>query len=612
MFKDKFLTILVLLSAASVLVLAAFNVFFLLPSFSDLLTDVSESDAVRIASHLGNSILLDQVPVERGPVPAAFRDKAELMRKDFKLMKLLVFSPSGETIYSSDPGDIGHVVKEGFFFEVVAKGKVYTEFVKKGSRSISGQTAKADVIETYVPIMKDGAFVGAAEVYMDITGRRTRDAMLRMESLSTLVVLGCGLLAVVVIASLRAGKSATARRKAEEALQKSEHFLQAIIETEPECVKLLASDGTLLKMNRAGLAMIEADSFGQVKGQPISGLISQDHRQAFERLNEEVFGGKSGVLEFEVTGLKGRRLWLETHAVPLLDEKGEIIAALGITRNITAQKQAVAALEGEIAERKRAEEEIKKLNEELQQRAKQLEQSYADLESFSFGASHDLREPLIVIEWFSGNLLKRYRNELDDQGKEALNLIRDKAKQMAQLINDLLSFSRLSTKELSKSHIDMEALTREVIAGMKEIIGERDVQLEVGSMPPAWGDPSMIRQVLINLLSNALKYTRTKAAARIEVGGSEKESENIYYVKDNGIGFRSDEIDSLFGLFQRLQSSQEFEGTGVGLAVAKRVVEKHGGHMWAEGQVNEGATFFFSLTMPKSESRASSTYQLPG
>ncbi len=600
MFKDRFLTILVLLSAASVLTLAAFNVFFLFPSFSHLLADVSEDDAVRIASHLGNIILSDRIPVERGSMPSAFREKAELLRKDFKLMKLLIFSPSGETVYSSDPGDIGHIVNERFFSEVVAKGKVYTEFVKKDSRSVSGQTAKTDVIETYVPIMKDGAFIGAAEVYMDITGRRKRDSTLRTESFSALALLSYGLLAAVIIASLRARKSATAHRKAEEALQKSERFLQAIIETEPECVKLLARDGAVLKMNRAGLAMIEADSFDQVEGRPISALISQDHRQAFERLNEEVFQGRSGALEFEVTGLKGKRLWLETHAVPLFDEKGEIIAALGITRDITTQKQAVATMEKEIAERKRAEEEIKELNEELQRRAKQLEQSYADLESFSFGASHDLREPLVVIEWFSGNLLKKYQNELDDEGRETLTLIRDKAKQMARLINDLLSFSRLSTKELHKSRIDIEALTREVIVGMKEAIGGRDVQLEVGAMPPAWGDPSMIRQVLTNLLSNALKFTRTRAVARIEVGGSEKESENIYYVKDNGIGFRSDEIGGLFGLFQRLQSSQEFEGTGVGLALAKRVVEKHGGRMWAEGEADKGATFFFSLARPES------------
>jgi PAS domain S-box-containing protein len=600
MFKDKFLTIIVLLSVTSVLVLAAFNVFFLFPSFTALLTEVSENDSVRIATYLGNKILSENISLQRGALPDALKEDGELLRKEFKLMKILIFSPSGETIYSSDPGDVGHVVNKRFFYEVVAKGKVYTEFVKNDARSASGQRVTADVVDTYVPIMKEGKFFGAAEVYMDVTRRRIRNSTLQRESFSALVALGFGLLAAVIIVSLRANKSATARRKAEDALQKSEHFLRTIIETEPECVKLLARDGTVLKMNRAGLAMIEADSFDQVKGQPILALISQDHRQAFERLNQEVFQGKSGTLEFRVTGLKGRGLWLETHAVPLLSERGEIIAALGITRDITAEKQAVAALESEIAERKKAEEEIRKLNEELQRRAKQLEQSFTDLESFSFTASHDLREPLIVIEWFSGNLLKKYGNELDDDGKETLTLIREKAKQMAQLINDLLSFSLISTKEVRKSRIDMEALTKEVFAGMKTAIGGRDVQLEVNDMPAAWGDPAMMRQVLINLLSNALKYTRTRAAARIEAGGSEKESEHIYYVKDNGIGFRNDDLDSLFGLFQRLQSSQEVEGTGVGLAIVKRVVEKHGGRVWAEGKVNEGATFFFSLPPAKS------------
>ncbi len=595
MFKDRFLTIIVLLSVLSVLVLAAFSAFFLLPSFTALLDEVSENDAIRVASHIGNKIASENIPLERGPLSGSFSEDAELLRKDFNLMKVLIFSPSGETIYSSDPSDMGHRVDEPFFSEIVVRGKVYTEFVKKNTLSASGQRVTADVVETYVPIMRGGTFLGAVEVYMDITGRRARNSALQVESFSALLVLGFGLLAVIIFTSFRASRSATAHRKAEEALQKSEHLLQTIIETEPECVKLLARDGTVLKMNRAGLAMVEADSFEQVKGQPVSALISPDYRQAFEGLNEEVFQGRSGILEFKLTGLKGRGLWLETHAVPLFNEQGEIIAALGITRDVTAEKQAVAALESEVAERRKAEAEIMKLNEELRQRAKELQQSYTDLESFTFTASHDLREPLIVVEWFSSNLLKKYGKDLDDDGKEALSLIREKAKQMAQFINDLLSFSMISTKEVRKLRIDMEALTKEVFAGLKTAMVGRDVQLEVGEMPAAWGDPAMIRQVIMNLLSNALKYTRTRAAARIEVGGSEKGSENIYYVKDNGIGFLTDDQGSLFGLFQRLESSQEFEGTGVGLAITKRVVEKHGGRVWAEGKADEGATFSFSL-----------------
>ncbi len=499
-------------------------------------------------------------------------------------------------------------------------------------------------------------------------------------------------------------KAYSKQEHSEEELLKTRNYLQTIIETEPECVKLLARDGTLLKMNRAGLEMIEADSIDQVKGESVYTLISPEYRQSFEALTGKTFEGTSGTKEFEMVGLKGKRLWLETHAVPIRDAKGEIFASLGITRDITQRKTAeeklklfsqaieeatdgiqITNLDGyiiysnnaveemygfrsdeligkhvnelnadkefadkvilpsmretgrwngeltvrhqdgktfpiwlttalikndigrpiammgiirDISRRKQAEEEIKRLNQELQHRASQLEQSYKDLESFTYTASHDLREPLMVIEWFCGNLLKKYGDGLDDDGRETITVIKEKAKQMTQLINDLLSFSRISTKEVIKSAVDIQALARNLFAEMKATNGngDRDIRFEVKEVPPtAWGDPSMIRQVLTNLLSNALKYTHGRATAIIEIGGAKQQGKNIYYVKDNGIGFDSEDSDRLFGLFQRLQRSQEFEGTGIGLVVAKRIIEKHGGCIWAEGRVGEGATFYFSL-----------------
>ena len=600
MFQDKVLRNIFLISIASVIILAAYIIFFIVPSFTDLLNEVSEDDSTRIARHLMSSLLSENTPLEKGALSDAFKKRAELLKNDFGLMKVVIFSSSGETIYSSDFRDVGRTISEAFFRDVVAKGKIFRESVKENDVSASGQRVTSDVIETYVPIMKDGRFAGACEVYMDVTARRARNFALLLKSFSALAVLGLGLLIAVAIVSSKANKSIEARRKLEDTLKENEHFLQTIIETEPECVKLLDRDGTLLKMNRAGLSMIEADSFDQVKGRPVSALISEDHRHAFDELNSKVFQGQSGTLEFEMAGLKGRRLWLETHAVPLFNEKGEIVASLAITRDITMQKQAVAALQNEISERRKAEEEIRILNHELRLRAAQLEQSYADLESFSVTASHDLREPLIVIEWFSNNLLKKYGNKLDDDAKESVALIKDKARQMAQLINDLLSFSRVSTKAVSRSLIDMKGLFENVFSEMKAAVGDREVQFVVSDTPSAWGDPQMIRQVLVNLLSNALKYTRTRASAHIEIGGLRGESENSYYVRDNGIGFGGDDSANLFGLFQRLKTSQGFEGTGVGLAIVKRIIEKHGGRVWAEGKVDGGATFSFSLPSEKS------------
>ncbi len=364
-------------------------------------------------------------------------------------------------------------------------------------------------------------------------------------------------------------------------LLRTKNYLQTIIETEPECIKLLARDGTLLDMNRAGLEMIEADSLDQVKGKSLYALIPPEYRQEFESLTGKAFEGISGKMEFEIVGLKGRRLWLETHAVPIRYSEDEIFASLCITRDITARKQ--------------AEKEVRELNLALQDRAANLEQSNNDLESFTYMASHGLREPLMVIEWSCNNLLEKYGDVLDDEGKEKFAFIRGTAKQMSQRIKDLLSFSRIRTTEVVKSDIDMEALANEVFTEMTATTADREIRFEVRDLPHAWGDPRIIHQVIANLLSNALKYTRSKATAMIEVGGFEKQGQNIYYVRDNGIGFDSADSETIFGLFQRLPRSQEVEGTGVGLVITHRIIEKHGGRVWAEGRVNEGATFYFSL-----------------
>jgi signal transduction histidine kinase len=249
--------------------------------------------------------------------------------------------------------------------------------------------------------------------------------------------------------------------------------------------------------------------------------------------------------------------------------------------------------------RERLEDTVEQRTEELERTHNQLQESYNDLESFSYSVSHDLRQPLMIVEWFSRNLLKKSGNKLDADERQNLSVINEQARKLTQFVKDLLSFSRASTKEIQKSDIDMNALWNSVTEEMKIMIGERSVQIDTKDLPVAWGDESLIRQAIVNLLSNALKYTGPRDIAKIEIGSAEKEKENIYYVKDNGVGFDSEYADKLFSLFERLHSSEEFEGTGIGLVIAKRIVNKHGGRIWAEGTVNEGATFYFSL--PKKE-----------
>jgi PAS domain S-box-containing protein len=281
---------------------------------------------------------------------------------------------------------------------------------------------------------------------------------------------------------------------------------------------------------------------------------------------------------------------------------GQIIyTSLSVTcqRNIDGTVHHILATLIDITERKYAEEEILKLNATLEERVvertAQLEYSNNELEAFTYSVSHDLRAPLRAIGGFSRFLLEDYAEKLDSEGKRFLNIILSNTEKMDHLISDLLSLSRVTKGDIKYLPIDMDSIVRSVIedVALKEVW--KKFKLTVNPLANNWGDAFLLRQVWFNLISNAIKYSMKSDIKEIEIGSFLKDKDQVYYIKDSGVGFDPEYMDKLFGVFQRLHKTEEFEGNGIGLALVKRIVHRHDGHVWAEGKINKGATFYFAL-----------------
>jgi len=251
-------------------------------------------------------------------------------------------------------------------------------------------------------------------------------------------------------------------------------------------------------------------------------------------------------------------------------------------------------------ERKHAEDQIRRLNAELEQRVvdrtAQLEAANRELESFAYAISHDLRAPLRAVNGFAQMLLEEEAAELSSEAQRRLWVIHDRAIHMGRLIDGLLILSRVGRHSLDKVSVSPLDLVREVLEEMQAEQQGRHVEIAIGALPPCVADPVLLKQVYVNLLSNALKYTSKKETARIEVGARDGDGTCVYYVRDNGAGFDPRYIGKLFGVFQRLHLPDEFEGIGIGLSIVQRIIQRHGGRIWAEGAVGQGAAFSFTLS----------------
>ena len=374
---------------------------------------------------------------------------------------------------------------------------------------------------------------------------------------------------------------ASERRRLEDGLRK----LSRAVEQSPASIVITDPQGNIDYVNPK-FVQLTGYTLEEVRGKNPRVLKSgATPPEAYAEMWRTILAGREWRGEFHNQRKDGSLFWESAVISGIRDEAGRLTHFLAVKEDIT--------------ERKRAEEEIQRLNAELEQRVlhrtAQLQAANKELEAFSYSVSHDLRAPLRAIDGYARILVEDHASRLDAEGRRLLDVVCREARRMGQLIDDLLEFSRLGRREMTRGEFDMATQARTVFEELRGRQPERPVQAHFQPLPPICGDQALMRQVWVNLLSNALKYTQGRASTVIEVGSQSQNGVIIYHVKDNGAGFDMRYVAKLFGVFQRLHRAEEFEGTGVGLALVQRIIHRHGGRVWAEGEVGKGATFYFAL-----------------
>ncbi len=363
-------------------------------------------------------------------------------------------------------------------------------------------------------------------------------------------------------------------------VQKVRDYLAAIVKQSNDAIYIHDDVGKIISWNKGA-----EDIYGYTEEEALRMKIWNiipDHLQSdAQHIIDEVKKGKG------LNAIESRRI---TKHGKLVD----VLFSASVIKDPENDKRSVAITERNITLQKKADEQIKQLNSDLQAKITELEESNKELESFSYTISHDLRAPLRAISGYSRVLEEDYIDKLDDEAKRMLASIERNASKMGNLIDDLLAFSRMGKKDVAKTRIDMTEVVHGIIDELRRTV-PCSAEFAISELLPVPADPALINQVWVNLLSNAVKYSGKRTKPNIQVGSYAENGDVVFYVRDNGTGFDMEYANKLFGVFQRLHRADEFEGTGIGLAIVHRVVTRHQGKVWAEGKLNEGATFYFSL-----------------
>ncbi len=374
-----------------------------------------------------------------------------------------------------------------------------------------------------------------------------------------------------------------------EELKKSEALYRSILFASPDNITITDADGIVKMCSPVAFPLFQCEQESEIMGQKIDKFIIPEERDRLrEKINEMLKGSCLNAEEFKGKSCKGRPIDLEINGKAIRDAQHKVQYIVLIIRDITEKAQ--------------IKKQMIQMNEELDQRVKirtsELEEMNKALRAFSYSVSHDLRAPLRAINGFSNIIMDDYSEALGEEGSRMLSIIKDNAVRMDELIKGLLFMSKVTQSEIKKQRIDCNELVSQCI---KELMQTRDsnlIQIQVDDLPEAFGDPVLIRQVWLNLIENALKFSKTREQVKIKISGFKKDQWVEYGVRDNGVGFDEQYKDKLFKTFERLHGDDEFKGTGIGLALVERIVNRHGGNVRAEGEQNMGARFFFSLPLP--------------
>ena len=378
-------------------------------------------------------------------------------------------------------------------------------------------------------------------------------------------------------------------KKSEMALSESRQRYREVFETTSNNIFLfdVTNDGRFLsyRFNPVSEEVVGLKS-ADVVGWTLEQLFPPDVARAvtadFQRC---VAQGSRIDYEEIITAVRGKRYHFHTTLIPLKNDEGRVYRLVGVSHDITERKEAEASL-------RRSRDE---LEARVQERTAELRRANQELKAFSYSVSHDLRGPLRRVAGFTEILISNHAHDLSGEARELLIMTRDSALQMNEMIDALSRLSRIERQPLAPRPVNLTALVRETLTELQEEQRDRNMDIRVADLPDCMGDPAMLRQVLVNLLSNAMKYTRDRPVAVIEIGFKTEGGETVYYVRDNGAGFDMRYAGKLFGVFQRLHSTEEFSGTGVGLSIVRRILHRQGGRIWAEAAVDKGATFYFTL-----------------